>query len=116
MELADVRFAERDGALVAHLSGEVDMTNIDDLRRAVVDRLTQQSAGLVLDLAALDYLDSAGIHLLYDLANLLRTRGQRLGLVVPPGTRAESTLRYAAVLTQLESRATLDDALAVLRD
>ncbi len=114
MELADVRFDERDGALVAHLSGEVDMTNTDELRGVVVDRLAHESAGLVLDLAALDYLDSSGIHMLYDLANLLRVRGQRLGVVVPPGCPAESALRYAAVLAELGARSTVDDALSLM--
>ena len=114
MELTEIRFSELDGALVAHLSGEVDMTNTEELRSSVLDRLAHTATGLVLDLGDLEYLDSAGIHLIYDLAAVLAERGQRLGLVVPAGCPAESALRYAAVLDELRACPTLTGALATL--
>ena len=114
MDLADVRFEDRPTALVAHLTGEVDLTNVRELRYALLDRVRHDSAGLVLDVGALEYLDSAGIYLLYDLANLLQARGQYLGLVAPPHCVAYGALRHAAVLDQLQARDTVAEALAVL--
>jgi anti-anti-sigma factor len=114
MNLADVKFEDRPSALVAHLTGEVDLTNVQELRRALLDRVRHESAGLVLDLAELEYLDSAGIYLLYDLANLLQARGQRLGLVAPRHCVAHGALRHAAVIDQLQARETVEEALAVL--
>lgn len=53
---------ERDGAVVAHLTGEVDAANAS----AVQDELLRRAGGgtLVLDLAGTEYLDSAGIAML----------------------------------------------------
>ena len=112
MDTVDVAYEEHGPVMVARLSGEVDMTNTEELRSSMLDRLPHESSGLVVDLSALDYLDSAGIHLLYDLANVLQVRGQRLGVVVAPGSRAEVALRYAAVLSQLCAQPTVQGALA----
>jgi anti-sigma B factor antagonist len=114
MVLADVEFEDRPVALVARLTGEIDLTNVQELRYALLDRVRHDSAGLVLDLAGLEYLDSAGIFLLYDLANLLQARGQGLGLVAPPRCAAHGALHHAAVLDQLQAQDTVEEALAVL--
>src|SRR5947208_17036977 len=110
MQLADIRFDEHEAALVAYLSGEIDTSNTEELSSAMLQRLPHECPALVLDLAALQYLDSAGIHMLYNLANVLQARGKRLGLVVPSGSPAETTLRYAAVLDGLRAQPTVGDA------
>ena len=52
-----------------HLSGEIDYSNIDDIR-AVVDTLApSQPARLVLDVGALRFMDSVGLALLVHLAH-----------------------------------------------
>jgi anti-anti-sigma factor len=115
MQLADLHFDQREAALVARLSGEVDSTNTTGLSVVLLEQLPHECPGLVLDLSALAYLDSAGIHMLYSLSNALQARGKQLGLVVPPGSPAEATLRYAAVLSQLRAQPTVEDAVALLR-
>lgn len=81
--LSEVEFDDRGGVLVARISGEVDASNAVELGRALGERLPSSAHGLVLDLSAVAYLDSAGIELLFGLARRLGDRRQRLRLGVP---------------------------------
>ena len=113
--LADVRFEPFDEGVVARFAGEVDMSNADELGKAIRQMLSNDTLGLVLDLTDVDYFDSAGIHLIYDLRESLRTRGQGLWLVVPETSGAHDALRLAAVLQSLDVAASVDDAVARVR-
>ena len=55
------------------------------------------SAGLVLDFSNTVYLDSAGLHFVFELGKRLRDRGQRLELVVPPGSPVAFVLQVVGV-------------------
>ncbi|WUH89295.1 STAS domain-containing protein [Streptomyces sp. NBC_00433] len=50
-----------DGAVVLVVAGEVDMTNSADLADAADRALSGGPGPLVVDLSAVDYLDSAGL-------------------------------------------------------
>jgi anti-sigma B factor antagonist len=105
-DLARVEFEDRDGVRVAAISGEVDVSNAGEVAGAFSD-LSGLSAGLVIDLRGLDYLDSSGIALLHDLALRLRERFQRLIVVSPPSTPPRRVLE----LTALDSHTLLLDEL-----
>jgi stage II sporulation protein AA (anti-sigma F factor antagonist) len=84
VELA--RIASEDGQqlrLVA-VQGEIDITNVDALERAVLAVVNSQ-LGAVLDLAGMTYLDSAGVRALFSLEQRLRDRGQLLAVAAPDG-------------------------------
>jgi anti-sigma B factor antagonist len=116
MGLADVRYAERDGVLIASVTGEIDMSNDDALRLEVEDRLGNGALGLVVDLSGVGYLDSSGIHLLYQLADRLNARGQRIAIVVPEDSPVEATLRFAGALEEIGALRTVAEAERSLRD
>jgi anti-anti-sigma factor len=97
MQLADVRYDLRGRVIVAHVAGEVDVSNADELRAALVRRMTNDARGLLLDLTDLRYIDSAGINFVYELRGRLKDRGQELRLVVPAGSPASDTLHLANV-------------------
>ncbi|HLY48137.1 MAG TPA: STAS domain-containing protein [Solirubrobacteraceae bacterium] len=97
MNLADLHINRHDGVVVVRVLGEIDMSNASDLRGAIIEATPNDALGLVLDLAAVDYIDSAGIHLLYRLGDNLRSRGQTLRVVIPPNSPASDTLRLAGV-------------------
>ncbi len=97
MSLASLEHEWRGELLFARLQGEIDMSNAEDLRDALT-RLTPNSAiALVLDLSAVEYLDSAGIHLIYRLREGLGRRGQELRLVIPERSPVNDTLRLAGI-------------------
>jgi anti-anti-sigma factor len=67
--------------------------------------------GVVLDLSAVDYIDSAGIHLVYRLGESLRARGQTLRIVIPPESPASDALRLAGVKRHVDVVAELDEGV-----
>ena len=114
--LADVRFESLDEVVLARVTGEVDMSNADQIGGAVRQMMSNQVLGLVVDLTEVDYFDSAGIHMLYDLREALRVRGQHLRLVVPEQSAARDALTLAGVINALDVDATADEATGALRD
>ena len=114
MELADVEVVQRDVAPVVHVRGEIDLSNTDAIRAEVVAALPHGAPGIVLDLTETTYLDSSGVRLLFDLAERLQARRQRLVLVV---TEA-ALVRRVLVLTKLDDAVPIHeteaDALASL--
>ena len=66
--------------------------------------LTNEAAGLVIDLSQVTYLDSVGIELLFDLARRLRTHRQRLRLVVP----VDAPMRRVLELCDIDRAAPID--------
>ena len=112
--LADIQFETIDNVVVARLEGEVDMSNADDLGAAITARVSSDAIAVVLDLAAVDYLDSAGIHVLFDLRERLTRRGQQIRLVLGPDSPVATALEYAGVQRTLGASETVHDALAEL--
>lgn len=55
----------RDGAPVLLVAGEVDFSNSAELAAAVEERLASGSGPLTVDLSRVDYLDSAGLSVLF---------------------------------------------------
>jgi anti-anti-sigma factor len=92
---------------VARLRGEVDRGRKEQLARALAAAVKPPDRGLVLDLSAVEYLDSAGVHLLHELMLALDERGQSLRVVARPGA---PVLRVLA-LVDLERRVPLDSSV-----
>lgn len=111
MTLADVRFEEAGESLVAHLTGEIDLSNAASLGRAIHDEVTNHTFVLVLDLSDVEYLESAGIQLIYQLGGDLRVRGQMMRLVLPTQSPAGDTLRLTGLDGQLDVFETVAAAL-----
>ena len=109
---AELDFERHGDSVVARLSGEVDMTNSSYVGEELTGSVPNDAGGLVIDLTATRYLDSAAIELLFDLSRRLGRRRQSLSLVLPD----DSPLRRVLTLTGIETAApvhqTLDSALA----
>ena len=110
--LADVQFDVRDRVVVARVTGEVDLSNAPHLCDAIGDVTPNPALGVVLDLRTVDYLDSAGIHLIYRLRRNLRARGQKLMLAIPMQSPVQDSLRLAGVTHHLPIAPSVDEALA----
>jgi anti-anti-sigma factor len=110
--LAEFELEEIDSTLVARLRGEVDLSNVSDLRAQLVAAVSHDFDTLVLDLTETTYLDSTGVRLLFELAERLHGRRQQLHLAVAD----EALVRRVIVLTQLDDRVpvhrSLPEALA----
>jgi anti-anti-sigma factor len=104
---AEISVERRDGRLVAHLSGEIDMTNAGYVRDELLASVPNDALALVIDLSGCRYLDSAGIEILFDLSRRLARRRQQLLIVVP----SRSPLRRVLELTEVGSAAPIHEAL-----
>jgi anti-anti-sigma factor len=80
------------GALLLHAAGEVDISNANELARAIVE---SSAAVVVLDLGEVRYLDSSGIRAIEHAFRRLRSDDRSLLIVSPPDTAAEWTFRVA---------------------
>jgi anti-anti-sigma factor len=112
-DLATFEVLERGPIVRAALVGELDLSNAADLESLVVDVVPNDSAGMVLDLTRLTYIDSAGIRLLLTLVGRFKWRGQRLALLAPDGCRARRVIELAGAQDALVVDG--DDAAAVAR-
>lgn len=86
-ELATVELAREGSIAIATLSGEVDMSNATSVRQRLSEGVTPDDEALVIDLGSLSFIDSAGLHVLFDIAGALAERRQHLRLVVPQGSQ-----------------------------
>jgi anti-anti-sigma factor len=111
MTLGDVQLELRDSVLIARLTGEVDLSNARGIEEAIAIATPNHTMSVVVDLSQLDYLDSAGIQLLYRLREQLHVRGQDLRLVLPTDSPAADALKLAGVIEQLRASDTLQEAL-----
>jgi anti-anti-sigma factor len=109
--LAEVRMDNVQGVPVARVSGEVDLSNAEDVGVVLRTALEHVGAGLVIDFTPTTYLDSAGLHFIFDLGKRLRDRGQRLFLVVPSDSPVSSVLDLVRVDSLAPRAETLDGAL-----
>jgi anti-anti-sigma factor len=104
---AEVAIERRGGTVVAHLSGEVDMTNSTRVREELLVSVPNDALALVVDLNGCRYLDSAAIEVLFDLARRLGRRRQELRLVLPD----TSPLARVLTLTDVQSVAAVHENL-----
>ena len=99
MTLVSVRIEQHDAVAVAYLQGEIDMANAPEVGRQLFGAAPNDAVGLVVDLSGVTYMDSRGLHLLFDLAERLHVRDQVLHVVVP----ATALIRNMLALTQFGS-------------
>ncbi len=108
---AEIAVERRGGTLVAHVTGEVDMTNAGHVRDQLLDSVPNDALGLVIDLHECRYLDSAGIEVIFDIARRLRRRRQELRIVVPSGSPLTRVLELTEVGTAAPIHETVDAAV-----
>jgi anti-anti-sigma factor len=115
MSLARVTFAHHDGVPVAALDGDVDAANARRVIEEVLAPLDNRTEGLVLDLTAARYLDSAGLNVLFELHDLLSARRQGFSILVAPAARLNRVLDISGVRATVPVCERLEDALAAVR-
>ncbi len=69
---ADVTF-DADGVPTIRLSGEIDMSNVETLRRTIEPVVARASDKVIFDLGELSFMDSSGIALLLQVSAKSRT-------------------------------------------
>ena len=95
------------GTFLVSVAGEVDLYTAPLLHRALTTALQESGGGLVVDLAACEFVDSAALGTLVEANARLGQRDRRLSLVAPNGgvRRAIELMGLDRVFALHESRA-----------
>jgi anti-anti-sigma factor len=100
---------KRDGATVVSLAGELDLYNAEDVRAALLEACADEPSVLVLDLAAVTFIDSTALGVLIEARSRLTDRdGFRLAA---PGLETRRALEVSGLDKHFSVFATVDDAL-----
>ena len=113
--LARMEMRSEGGALVAAVTGEIDISNAADLGSALEGAMPQRALGLVLDLSEATYIDSAGIHLLFRLGGRLTRRRQQLRVVVPEDAPIRKIINLAGLGWTVPHDRSVPEALVRMR-
>jgi anti-anti-sigma factor len=95
--LEELDFERRGDVVLAHVRGEVDLSNVSPVRAQLLKAVPNAATALVLDLSRTDHLDSSGVRLIFELSERLESRGQKLRLVVPD----DSVISRVLVITEV---------------
>src|SRR4051794_17148554 len=92
-ELAQVRVEHDREVVIATISGEVDISNAEEVRRELVSAVPNSAVGLVVDVSSVGHLDSSGVAILFDMARALDRRLQKACVVAPSTALSSRALR-----------------------
>jgi anti-sigma B factor antagonist len=85
-DVVGVDIQEREGdVVVARLTGELDIAVAQAVGSRIAAGVPSSARGLVVDMTALDFIDSSGVSMLFGLARQVGQHRQRLHLVAPEG-------------------------------
>jgi anti-anti-sigma factor len=82
-DLVTLDIEDRDGVVVARVTGELDIAGAPQTGDAIVDAVPTTARGLVVDFSELEFIDSSGVAMLFALARRLGGRRQQLRVVAP---------------------------------
>ncbi len=101
---------EKDGYAVVRLTGEVDLSRSPEARKTILGCL-QKKRPLLVDLSAVEYIDSSGVASLVEGYQLSRTQELDFGLI-GVSDAAMNVLRLARLDKVFPIYASLEDRLS----
>jgi anti-sigma B factor antagonist len=99
---------ERDGTVVVELAGELDLYNVEAVRHALLESTASKPALLVVDLSAVEFIDSTALGVLVEARSHLEN-GRFL--LAGPGLEARRALQVSGLDRHFDVRESVDDAL-----
>jgi anti-anti-sigma factor len=83
--LVGLEIEERGEIVVAHVTGELDIAEAEVTGERVSEALPSEARGLVVDFTRLEFIDSSGIAMLFQLVRQVSARRQELHVAAAPG-------------------------------
>jgi anti-anti-sigma factor len=108
-ELGRVEVEQRGELCLVHIRGEVDISNARELSAAVEAAIPNGNPRVAIDLTETTYLDSAGVQLLFVLADRLRVRRHELRVIVPQDSPIRAVLELTRLSKLVPIEAQLDE-------
>lgn len=79
------------------VSGEIDLSNADDIERDIAHAIPNHITSASIDLTDVTYIDSVGMRLLFSLAAQLRTAQIGLTIVAPENSPARRIVEISGL-------------------
>jgi anti-sigma B factor antagonist len=98
--------------VLVRLSGDLDLAESPKIQGRLQAVVPKDALGLVLDLGAVRYLDSAGVRLLFQMRRRLEQNRQQFRLVVPETAFVRRVLAFANLESHIPIYPTTEGALA----
>jgi anti-sigma B factor antagonist len=111
--LATVQAEHVEGVAIVAIAGEIDVSNGEEVQSAVLDAVTLETSCLLLDLSGVEYFDSVGVRLSFDLEQRLGRQRIEFAIVRPPASYVRKVLELCGAEHVL---ATYDDRDTALDD
>jgi len=99
-----------DGAVVVRLQGELDLYNAHEVRQALADAAEEAPERLIVDLAAVEFVDSTALGVLVE--GRARLANRRAFLLAAPAAETRRALEVSGLDRQLSVHDSVDGALA----
>jgi anti-anti-sigma factor len=106
--------AREDGVVVVRLRGEIDTGTVEATAAELGRALRPEDSAMVVDLAEIEYIGSAGVRMLHELAARLTGEGRRLRLATGGSPIATRLLELVAMDGVVPVDASVDQAVAAL--
>ena len=107
------RVTERAGCTVIAVDGELDMSTAGELGDVISSAIQAREVNIVLDLANLDFCDSAGLAVMVGAHNRLDAVGRRIVVAAPKETVAR-VLDLSGVSQVIPTTADSEEACAMV--
>jgi anti-anti-sigma factor len=100
---------------VVPIEGDIDMMRAPILREELRRSVGNDDLGLVLDLSETQYLDSAGVNVLFELAEDLGERQLGFAIVLPEGGLVERVVELVDIAAVAGMHRSVEEATAAMR-
>jgi anti-anti-sigma factor len=111
--LARIEAEHVEGVAIVAVRGEIDVSNGDGVLGTILDTVTLATRCLFLDLSGVEYFDSVGVRLVFDLEQRLSRQQIEFGIVRPPSSYVRKVLELCGAEHLL---ATFDDRATALEN
>jgi anti-sigma B factor antagonist len=90
--LATVEPEHVEGVTIVGVRGEIDVSNGDEVQSAILDSVTLDTRCVLLDLTSVEYFDSVGVRLSFDVDQRLSRQGIAFAIVRPASSYVRKVL------------------------
>lgn len=111
-----VEIGREGDVVVARLDGDIDLANAPIVSARVLESVSNDARGLVLDLSDVRYIDSVGIRMLFTFVRSLHASRQAMAVAVPQDSPVQKLLKITHLDEAAVFRATVDEAVVALRE
>ena len=112
---AEITRDEVEGVPVMRVSGELDLANVDEIGRRLLEPLAVESASIVVDLGKVRFMDSSGLRMLLEVNAQVGDGDGSLHLVPGKGSFVSHLLDVTQVGSVLAIHASVEDAVESAR-